>query len=317
MMKYLIILFSLLFYSCEAEEPKTTDDLPEVEEPQPLEIGYSVPVTRITVEKMTHAYESGIRHVEASGMNTFFDKKGVYSKTDEEVKQIMLDAKAAADAAGINIWSVHMPFSQAMDLSTIVEEDREKVVQGHARLLKHLEILQPEIILFHPSYYLDPPGQRDLRKSQLITSALELDAAVRDIGATMVLENMLGPELMKGDRERPLMRTVAEVSEIFNRLPKSIGLAVDMNHIKNPEIMIRKMGDRLKSVHIADGTGKAENHYFPCSGEGENNWVDILAALDEVKYSGPFLYESAYDDEMDIVECYLQNLYPKYIKTLH
>lgn len=316
MMKYLIILFSLLFYSCEAEEPKVTDDPPEVEEPQPLEIGYSVPVTRITAEKMAHAYESGIRHVEASGMNTFFDKEGMYSKTDEEVKQIMLDAKAAADAAGINIWSVHMPFSQAMDLSTIVEEDRKKVVQGHSRLLKHLEILQPEIILFHPSYYLDPPGQRDLRKSQLITSALELDVAVRDIGATMVLENMLGPKLMKGDRERPLMRTVAEVSEIFNRLPKSIGLAVDMNHIKNPEIMVRKMGDRLKSVHIADGTGKAENHYFPCSGEGENNWVEILAALEDVKYTGPFVFESAYDDETDIVDCYLKNLYPKYIKSL-
>src|SRR5690606_32506765 len=102
-----------------------------------------------------------------------------------------------------------------------------------------------------------------------LKSATELDAAVREIGSTMVIENMLGPALTVGaDRERPLMRTVDETVELFQRLPSTVYLAVDMNHIKNPENLIRALGNKLRTVHVADGTGEAENHYYPCSGEG-------------------------------------------------
>ncbi|MEC3880521.1 sugar phosphate isomerase/epimerase family protein [Parapedobacter sp. 10938] len=66
-----------------------------------------------------------------------------------------------------------------------------------------------------------------------------------------------------------------------------------MNHIKHPERLIRALGKRLKHVHIADGTGDAENHWLPCSGKGNNDWPAILAALDEAGYAGPFMYECA------------------------
>lgn len=109
------------------------------------------------------------------------------------------------------------------------------------------------------------------------------------------------------------MRTADETVELFNHLPESIYSAIDMNHIKNPEKLIRAMDDRLKTVHIADGTGLAENHYFPCSGKGENDWMAILDALDEVGYSGPFMFESAYEDEQDLIQCY-DSLYSKFVE---
>src|SRR5690625_2630407 len=145
----------------------------------------------------------------------------------------MKSAKEAADQAGINIWSIHMPFSEAMDLSKADENERKRVVEGHVKLLKFLKILEPEVILFHPSYYLDPPGQREIRKNQLIKSVKELNVEVSEMGAQMVVENMLGPKLMKGDVERPLLRTVEETMELFDRFPSAVGLAIDMNHIKN------------------------------------------------------------------------------------
>ncbi len=81
---------------------------------------------------------------------------------------------------------------------------------------------------------------------------------------------MLGFDLLvDAKRERPLMRTVEEAVELMNRLPEDIYSAIDMNHIKYPEKLILAMGKRLKSVHIADGTGKQENHFFPCSGQGQ------------------------------------------------
>lgn len=312
----LVLAFSLLMAGCKADKITPTPENPApADVPEPLEIGYSVPVGRVTLDKMNSAAKAGIKYIEASGMNPFITKSREMAKTDEETREIMTSAYDAASKAGVEIWSIHMPYSEHMDLSTIDEADRKKVVAAHKQLLEYLKILKPKIILFHPSYYLDPPNQRDMRKSQMIKSAIELNEAVRAIGAEMVIENMLGPELMVGARERPLMRTVEETVEIFNRLPDNIYSAIDMNHIKNPENLIRAMGKRLKTVHIADGTGMAEDHFFPCSGEGKNNWVEILKALDEVGYKGPFVFESAYDSEQALADCY-QSLYQKFIATL-
>jgi|SRR5699024_11104383 len=302
----------LLMSGCNTRNYKDSNDNKVLNIPKPFKIGYSVSINSITPEKLNYAKSVGIDHIELSGINSFFNKNGNFVDSDDEIEKKINKVKRVLDETDINVWSVHMAFSQYMDLSTIWEEDRQMVVAKHKKLLLFLEILEPEFILFHPSYYLDPPNQRNTRKSQLLKSAKELNKAVQRMGGTMVLENMLGPKLMKGDRERPLMRTIEETVEIFNHLPDSIFLAIDMNHIKSPERLIRAMGNRLKTVHIADGRGKAENHYFPCSGEGENNWMEILTALYEVGYSGPFMYESAYEDEIDMVTCY-ESLYTKFI----
>lgn len=315
-MKKILVLLACVFFVVGCSNENNAEPIVElpIEKPDPLAVGYSLGISNFSTEKLQYAKSAGIDHVEVSGTNVFFDSNRNFTKTDEEAKELMRKAKKAADGAGIAIWSIHMPYSAHMDLSTVNEKERLKVIEGHKKLIQYLAILEPEVVLFHPSYYLDPPKQRDMRKSQLIKSAIELDDAAQDIGATLVLENMLGPELMAGARERPLMRTVEETVEIFNRLPATIQLAIDMNHIKNPERLIRAMGERLKTVHIADGTGRAENHFFPCSGEGENDWVEILSALNEVNYNGPFLFESAYEDENDLVNCY-HTLYNRFINV--
>jgi hexosaminidase len=311
-----ILLTCLLSFSaCDSGSDTPKPEEPKTETPvAPLKIGYGLGIGNFTPEKLQYAKSVGITFVEASGMSTFLDGNRKFKLTDEEIIKKLTDAKKAADAAGIKVWSVHMPYGQNIDLSIINEADRQDVVAKHIKLVTFLKILEPEIILFHPSYYLGL-NERDMRKSQLIKSAIELDEAVRGIKATMVIENMLGPELLASNgRERPLMRTVEETQEIFTRLPKTIYSAIDMNHIKNPEMLIKAMGSRLKTVHIADGTGAAENHFFPCSGEGKNDWNAILAALDEVGYTGPFMYESAFKDEKDLITCY-QTLYNNYINS--
>ncbi|MDO6390106.1 sugar phosphate isomerase/epimerase family protein [Pontibacter sp. BT731] len=285
--------------------------LPE-KAPKPLKIGYALGLTKVSAEQMKYAKSVGIDYVEIS-FGGLIDGNRNFKVSDEEMTALMHKAKKAADDAGIQVWSIHMPFGKRIDLSMTDETERQQVVALHRKVLGYCKILQPQIILFHPSYYLGL-NEREARKKQLVKSATELNKTVRSMNATMVIENMLGPELLvDAERERPLCRTVDETMEIMNRLPKSIYAAVDMNHIKNPENLIRALGKRLKSVHIADGTGEAENHYFPCSGQGNNNWTEILAALHEARYTGPFLYESAFEDARDLKACY-ESLYSTFVE---
>nr|WP_121272306.1 sugar phosphate isomerase/epimerase family protein [Pedobacter schmidteae] len=280
--------------------------------PKPLKIGYSISIVSLTPEKMQYAKSVGVDYVEVS-LSAFLDKSANFNLTSEQIIEKVTAAKKAADEAGIRIWSIHMPFSKDIDLSLVDEDARNKVVALHTTMLKYCKILQPQVILFHPSYFLGL-NERELRKKQLIKSAVALNKQVKSIKAIMVIENMLGPELQIAKRERPLCRTVEETLEIMNRMPASIYSAIDMNHIKNPENLIRAMGRRLKTVHIADGTGKKEDHFFPCSGEGQNNWTAILSALNEVGYSGPFMYESKHKDVKDLKICY-DTLYQNFVNA--
>lgn len=315
--RFLVIACLFLFtIACSAD--KDSGDVkpkPEVPAPDKLKIGYSLSVNQFNDEKLSYAKSVGIDYVEAAAITSLFNASGQINKTDAQLEKLFTDGKAALDRNKVEVWSIHMAYGQHVDISVIDEVSRREVVERHKKVLNYIKILKPKYILFHPSYYLEP-NQRDLRKNQLIKSLIELDEYVRSIGSTLVVENMLGPELMSGDRERPLMRTVEECQVIFNRLPATIGLAVDMNHIAQPEKLIRAMGKRLMTVHIADGSGRAENHYMPCSGLGANNWVEIFKALYEVDYKGVFMYECAYDDEKELVQCY-NTLFNNYVNAIN
>jgi sugar phosphate isomerase/epimerase len=272
-----------------------------------LKVGYSIGITGVTGTKMKEAKEAGIEAVEVTFSSLIDKEKLIFLKTDEEVEGICRKAKDAAIENGIEIWSVHMPFAKDIDLSIADETKRLAVIALHQKVLRFCKIINPKIILFHPSYYLGL-NERDLRKSQMIKSAVELNKSVKEIGAIMVIENMTGLELVMADgkRERPLMRSVEETIDLFDKLPKDIYSAIDLNHIVSPEKIILAMGKRLKTIHVADGDGKSEQHFFPCDNKGGNNWEAIMKALKNVKYTGAFIYECKAPKLQDYTDCYLK-----------
>lgn len=283
--------------------------------PAPLEVGYSTSISKVTLAKMQYAKSVGISCIQI-GVGHWVDrKKCTFVLSDNEITKEVARVKKITDAVGIKVWAIHMPFGRGIDLSLLDEAKRKKVIALQKKVLTFCRVFQPKIILFHPSWYLSLDARKE-HVNQLVKSVMELKDAVRNIGATMVIENMTGPKLYVksgGVRyERPLCRTVEETMKIMNRLPEGIYAAVDMNHILHPEKLILALGDRLKFVHIADGDGAHERHYFPCSGKGMNDWTAILDALYKANYTGPFMYECHYKDVKDLTVCYAL-MYNRYI----
>src|SRR5690606_41534046 len=73
---------------------------------EPLETGFSISYKNITPERLQHARSVGIDHIEVSGMNALFDANRQLVDEKDSVFEQFNTIKAAADAAGINIWSV-------------------------------------------------------------------------------------------------------------------------------------------------------------------------------------------------------------------
>lgn len=300
-----LLLCSCLFYTKAKSQSA----------PQRLSLGFSIGIDKITSEILVKAKAHGIDYIETS-VNRYIDSTGNFLLTDAEMMAKVKAAKKMADDAGIQIWSIHMPFGKLIDISLSDSAGRPAVLELHKKVLEFCKILKPKIILFHPSWFLGL-NERSFRKNQMIKSVVELNIAVKAISATMVIENMFGPGLLRDKRrERPLFRTVEESVEMMNRLPADIYSAIDLNHIKNPEQLIYAMGSRLKTLHVADGTDTAENHFFPCSGQGHNDWVAILTAINAVGYKGPFMYECKYKDVSEFKTCY-ESLYRSFIQSMN
>lgn len=287
-----------------------------IEKPKRLKLGTSIPLKNITPEKMRYAKSLGIDYIEVGWTSMKIDLVGrdYVIQNKAEVMELLRQARKAADEAGITIWSVHMLAGAQFEISKADEEERRRVVALQKQLVVDLlPSLHPKVVLFHPSFFL-PKEEKEIRLQQLIKSAAELDGAVKSIGATMVLENMNDAS----DKHMVLMQTTDDMVETLNLLPDDIYAAIDLNHISHPEETIKRLGSRVKTLHVSDGTGIQEKHWSPCSGKGVNNWVAILSALDEIGYSGPFLFEVAateYSDLKELTSCY-DKMYEDYVKTL-
>lgn len=268
------------------------------------EIGYSIDIRMITKERMLYAKSLGIQYVELAGIGAMLDKK-LQLNPDKGYWERRVDTlKAIFAETGMQLWSIHMPFSKQLDLSLTAEDTRSYVVETQLQVFSLLAPLKPKVVLFHPSYYLGL-GERAWRASQLVKSVHELNRALAAYPVTLVMENMLGPALhVDANRERPLLRTVAECVQLFQKFPQEVGIAVDMCHTAEAAQLLSAFGPRVKSLHIADGDGTAEHHYLPCNGLGKNNWNTIIAALEQINYQGVFMYECKYADERQLTDCY-------------
>lgn len=304
------LLFILCLFIC-------TEVFSQNNTPQKLRIGTTISVfgglNGLTYENFVKAKEAGIDCIEISLTNLVNGENPI---PDDNLKERFRKVKADADKAGIEIWSIHMPYGADCDPSHIDEKIRISSENFYKRNLDVVSVLKPRIILFHPSWRLGL-NERPERISQLTKTMKSININVRKMNAHIVLENLLGYKLLRSEGvERPLGRTVEEMLEIMSHMPDDIYAAIDMNHIKNPEKLIDALGGRVKHVHIADGNGEKECHFLP--GRGENNWNLILRALDNAGYTGPFLYEIKGSEVKDLKElktCY-EELYSCYIEFL-
>lgn len=284
--------------------------------PPPYELGANYSVVNISEAKLQDMKAGGMKWIEFGSVSFFKDSKKSY--TPEQIREVFLRAKSLCDKVGIKIWSVHMAFSDKIDISLADEQARQSVVKYHADCLEYVKLLEPKVVLFHTSWYI-PRGEREQHYVQARKSSIELNEIVKSFGAITVLENMLDKKDMskRPTYETPLGRQVDCMQRLFEGMPADIYVAVDLNHIKRPEEMIRAFGARVKTLHVSDGNGEEECHSMP--GQGQNDWNKIQQALYDAGYKGVFMHEvntKFFKHYSEIGDAY-QQIYDKYCKFIH
>ena len=235
-------------------------------------IGLSTCGKTIDEELFKEYQQAGITDMEIS---VAYDK---YADLDYKRMQ------AWASAYDIKLWSYHLPFCPFEDIEISKRNVAKSTISYFSELIKKGVDIGIDNFVIHPSGEPIEETERAERMKCAKESLAELAEIAARSGATIAVENL--PRTCLG-------RNSAEILELISVHP-DLRVCFDTNHLLHEDIptFIRKVGSKVITLHVSDYDFLNERHWLP--GEGDVNWPEVLSALREIGYAGPWLYEVGY-----------------------
>lgn len=213
-------------------------------------------------------------------------------RTYDEIENWATNVKQRADKAGITIWSVHLPFGGPFDISQTNDTLRQKAVELNMNdMILSAKIVSPKKFVIHPSAEPIADEERAARIEASKKSLRELASKAKELNIPLLVENL--PRTCLGN-------TSTELLEIINGIDNT-AICFDVNHLLiEPQVsFVQNTIGKIQTTHMSDYDRKNERHWLP--GEGVINWTELLTALIESGYKGPFIYEASKGKEPNIV----------------
>ena len=244
---------------------------------QTLKKGTSLCFTgSLSAESLADLKANGIDAVEFS-----FSRDRYYNEFD-----FVNRAQEYADrvkAAGLEWWSLHLPFSRTLDITNLNDAEREEIVKINTEMILAAGKAGCKIAVLHPS---SEPISDDVRPQRLIYSKeniIRLRETCDQVGMKLAVENL--PRTCLCNRSAEMIALLRDTGA---------GVVFDTNHslVEENVAFLKALTDaglEILSLHISDYDFVDERHRLP--GDGINDWKGIMSVLEQVGYHGPLMYE--------------------------
>ena len=199
----------------------------------------------------------------------------------EERRDFALKAFDALKAAGMTLWSVHLPFARELDISELDEAKRTAIIKELTRDIELARSLGAKTLVVHGSSEPNPDEERPARMVACAKSLDELQAIAGDMA------------LAVEDLPRTCIGRTGEEMAVLGK--HCAGVCFDVNHLlrESHETFMRHAAKLVITTHLSDYDGVDERHWLP--GMGVVPWKQVYDGLMAVGYTGPFLFEIGYD----------------------
>ncbi len=135
--------------------------------------------------------------------------------------------------------------------------------------------------VIHPSAEPNDDSEREeLLKIGADSLAILAESAAK-CGMTIAVEDL--PRTCLGNCSDDLKKLIS--------LNDKLRVCFDTNHLlieKNSDF-VKAFGDKIVTLHVSDYDFLNERHWLPY--EGKVDWIELVSALEDVGYCGPFMYE--------------------------
>ena len=196
---------------------------------------------------------------------------------------------ARIDQLGMEAYSLHAPFADRIDISSLEDERREQSLQEILRAAEAAAALQVHYLVVHPGpeHAQIPPEEERLRRMENVVGVLNRVARrCAELGIGCVLENKL-PHLLFGN--------TSDILWILSALDGvEVGACLDTGHAflsGDLPNLLRKLAGRLRMIHAHDNRRTFDDHLPP--GDGEIDWRWLLRELVATGFHGSLLLEMA------------------------
>ncbi|MDL2287363.1 sugar phosphate isomerase/epimerase [Eubacteriales bacterium OttesenSCG-928-G02] len=201
--------------------------------------------------------------------------------------------KKASQEYGVDLWSIHLPFSERLDISNPCDEDRDYIIKLNEKLITDAALAGIKVAVLHPSSEPISDDKRQMRFDRSRSAIEYLNKIAKRNGVILAIENL--PRTCLCNRSEEMIKLLSGID--------GITVCFDTNHSlyeDNICFLNNLISNNLKiqTLHISDYDGIDERHRLP--GDGINKWSEMLSVLANSNYSGPLMYEiSAQPRERD------------------
>ncbi len=198
---------------------------------------------------------------------------------DEYIEKGAEVAKAIKDA-GLNMFSIHVPFIFDYDISSPDEAKQAYIEENCKRIIDAGHAWGAAVITTHAS---SEPFDQEEREARLIAGKKmyeTLGAYAHERGMRLTVEVL--PRLCMGNTAKECMYFSDGENTFIN---------FDVNHLlwESHADFIRDAGSRIITTHLSDYDFVNERHWVP--GDGKIDWKALYEGLEAVGYEGPYLFE--------------------------
>lgn len=232
-------------------------------------------------------------------INDFFDK------SIQELEKFFTPHKRGAEAAGININQMHMPYpiyvpKAKKDLNDYLLNE---VAVKSMQLCAFLECKNIVIHGFKLAHFL---GSEDAEWEQTENFLDFLAPMAKEMGITVCIENLydaVGGHLIEGPccDARKAVERIDRMNEKYNA--EVLGFCFDTGHANlvgiDFESFLTMLGDRLKVLHIHDNDGVSDLHQIPFTfaktreNKSSTDWDGFIRGLKNIHFDKVLSFETA------------------------
>ena len=232
-------------------------------------VGLSTVGKRICEELFLKYQKAGLKAMEIrvpAGQHLLLDYKEVFT---------------LAEKYDIKLWSYHLPYYPFDEVDIANKEIQKKTIHYFSEIIKRGSEIGIDKFIVHPSGAPIMEQEREEKKNIAKESLFSLADIAEKNGAVLAVENLT---------RYCIGRNSEEMLELMEVSPK-LRICFDTNHLFGEKAgnFLRKVGDRVITLHVSDNDFIEERHWLP--GEGKQDWKEILKALNDINYSGIWMYE--------------------------
>ena len=211
----------------------------------------------------------------------FFEKIGNYAKE-----------------IGLEIAQTHSPYPSYVEEKS--DEENEEIFRTIAKAVLASGKLGSKYVIVHPPVF--PERKYDRLKEENreygINFYKRLEPYAKEAGVKICIENMWNYDWNDWNDRHICPTTLSHAEELIDWCDtlgrEHFAVCLDIGHAllytENPAEMIRKLGDRLETLHVHDVDGQRDLHTAPYFGLIQ--WDEVCQALADINYQGVFNLES-------------------------